>query len=193
MRISFRTYNQTHQPQNNWRTNLHAGKHTNCIPLCCDRRSVLALTRAIIQMLSDGNWHLLFSPLLDRAHREAILACKNRAGCCTAFLLPAFAILLVVPITPVVIVASASTMVAGVSPPRAIIVFFFLLIRMACASLLPLMFFKLFLKSSSLGSGICRWRRERGNRPGRVCARLSATPHFTAQRVNGVRESHHRV
>ena len=109
------------------------------------------------------------------------------------FLLPAFAILLVVPITPVVIVASASTIIAGVSPPRAIIVFFFLLSRMACASLLPLMFFKLFFKSSSLGSGICRWRRERGNRPGRVCALFSATPHFTAQRVNGVRESHHRV
>ena len=149
--------------------------------------------RAIIQMLSDGNWHLLFSPLLDRAHREAILACKNRAGCCTAFLLPAFAILLVVPITPVVIGASASTMVAGVSPPRAIIAFFFFLIRMACTSLLPLMFLKLFFKSSSLGSGICRWRRERGNRPGRVCALFSATPHFAAQCIDGVRESHHRV
>ena len=37
------------------------------------------------KMLSDGNWHLIFSPLLDRAHREAILACKNRAGIEKAF------------------------------------------------------------------------------------------------------------
>ena len=83
--IKYHCSNQTHvhnmMQANHKKQTIHSMRASNfsLVGLHMDRGCYYT------KKLSDGNWHLIFSPLLDRAHREAILACKNRAGIEKAF------------------------------------------------------------------------------------------------------------
>ena len=65
---------------------------------------------------------LIFSPLLDRAHREAILACKNRAGIEKPLPLPVFAA--IIPLAPAIILpVPITSAITGLSfVPRVVVV-----------------------------------------------------------------------